>query len=83
MVRRGSEPSLEAPLSDHSNKSKDRNLTIGPPGIGGDTKSMVEVSHRPTTNHRKKNRGIEQIKEAFGNTPLGRIRLVNARKEDD
>lgn len=83
MVRRGSEPSLETPLSDHSNQCEDKNSAIGSPGMGGDTKSMLEVPHRPTADHRKGSRGIEQVKEAFGNTPLGRIRMASARKEGD
>ena len=83
MVRRGSEQGLEAHVSDHPNHCKDRKSAIGSPGIGSDTKFLVEVPHRFTTDHREGSRGIEQVKEAFGNAPLGRIQMDGSRKEGD
>nr|POE81241.1 hypothetical protein CFP56_47465 [Quercus suber] len=83
LVRRGSKQGMEALVPDNSNQCKDRQPTSRSSNMGNDAKPLVEVHHRSTSDHREGSRGLEQIKEAFGNAPLGRIRLVNLREEGD
>ena len=53
LVRRGSKQGLETRVSDHPSQCKDRKSAIGSPDIGSGTKSLVEVPHRFTTDHRE------------------------------
>ena len=51
--------------------------------MGGNTKPMVEVSHRCTTNLGGRSTGVEQAQKAIGNALLGQIKMVDIGEKSD
>ena len=83
VVRRGLNCSMEAHFSNNSNKCKNRELAVGPSGIGSNIKPLVEVSHGCATNLDGGSTRVERAQEAIGNASLGRIRVVDIGEKSD
>nr|POE73168.1 hypothetical protein CFP56_58664 [Quercus suber] len=73
VVRRGSCNSREAHPPNHPIQRNNRESLAGSLGMGKDTKSLVEISHKHAVDFREGSSGVEQAKATIGNAPLGRI----------
>lgn len=67
--------------SNYSDQCENREIGSGPSGMGNDTKSMVEISHKPATNFGSKIGGVEQAKKTISDAVLGRIEMVGLGEE--
>ena len=56
---------------------ENKELGIGPPNMGSNTKSLMEIPHRHATDHRSGSGGVKQAQVAISASLLGRIGLAN------
>ena len=81
MVRCGNGSGKEEHLPHHSGKLQVGDTSIGPPGLGSDTQSLVEFHNGHSIAIMGGGRSFEQAKKTIGGASLRRIHMVDIGKE--